>query len=244
SRIIGGQEARAAEFPWQAAVYVDTANGKYFCGGSLISEQWILTAAHCLYNGRLYTIQLGSTTLQMGDPNRVVLASSTAVFYPGFNTTTLENDIGLIKLHMPITFTGISECEFNYIQPIELATVGEIIEGTVATVTGWGQIDDATSGIVNDLYYVSVVVISNEECQITYGNQIKTTMICTLGNYNEGICTGDTGGALIATTGFNKYIQIGVSSFFSQQGCESLHPSGYTRTDLYNEWIKNVTQTV
>ncbi|KAH0820945.1 hypothetical protein GEV33_001846 [Tenebrio molitor] len=190
SRIIGGQVARAAEFPWQVAIYVDTVDGKFFCGGSLLNREWILTAAHCLYNGRLYTIQLGSTTLQSGDANRVVVATSTAVIFPNFDPETLEHDIGLIKLHMEITLT-------DYIQPITLAEVGDTVEGMPAIAVGWGQISDCKftvrltlSGLANDLHYVTMVVISNAECRLTYGDQVKSTMFCTVGNYNEGICTG------------------------------------------------------
>jgi secreted trypsin-like serine protease len=237
SRIIGGEVARAAEFPWQVAIYVDTVDGKFFCGGSLLNREWILTAAHCLYNGRLYTIQLGSTTLQSGDANRVVVATSTAVIFPNFDPETLEHDIGLIKLHMEITLT-------DYIQPITLAEVGDTVEGMPAIAVGWGQISDSLSGLANDLHYVTMVVISNAECRLTYGDQVKSTMFCTVGNYNEGICTGDTGGPLVIAKGINSYVQIGVAGFFSSQGCESMHPSGYIRTDVYNDWIWNTTQSL
>ncbi|KAJ3643195.1 hypothetical protein Zmor_025920 [Zophobas morio] len=235
SRIVGGQLARSGQFPWQVAVYVDTADGKFFCGGSLISDQWILSAAHCLYNARLYTVHLGSTTLQSADSNRVVLATSTHEIFPNFDPMSLEHDIGLIKLHMPISFN-------DYIQPIQLARLGQTTEGALAIASGWGQISDAQTGIVNSLNYVNVAIISNAECQITYGNQIKSTMICTVGNYNEGICLGDTGGPLVITRD-GEYIQVGVSGFYSEQGCEQLHPSGYARIDVYTDWILNITQS-
>ena len=151
------------------------------------------------YNSaRLYTVHLGSTTLQSADSNRVVLATSTHEIFPNFDPMSLEHDIGLIKLHMPISFN-------DYIQPIQLARLGQTTEGALAIASGWGQISDgkwvnyvksviyivyfsAQTGIVNSLNYVNVAIISNAECQITYGNQIKSTMICTVGNYNEGIC--------------------------------------------------------
>ncbi|RZC37898.1 Trypsin domain containing protein, partial [Asbolus verrucosus] len=86
------------------------------------------------------------------------------------------------------------------------------------------------SSLSNQLNYVIVSSLSNDECKITYGNQITNTMVCIEGNYNEGACHGDTGSPLIDS--YSKYaaIHVGVASFVSANGCESTDPSGYTRT--------------
>ncbi|RZC33495.1 brachyurin [Asbolus verrucosus] len=236
-RIIGGKVARAGEFPWQAAIYLDTSIGKFFCGGALISNQWILTAGHCVYGAKQFTIHLGSNTLLSSDENRLILATSTYVVHPDYNQNTLENDVGLIKLHMPITFT-------DYIQTITLANESQIFDGVVATAAGWGQTSDTAVGLNNNLHYVDLSIISNTECQITYGNQIKSGMVCAVGNFNEGICIGDTGSPLVKLGIQGNSIHVGIASFMSQNGCESLDPTGYTRTDIYHPWISNITSTV
>jgi secreted trypsin-like serine protease len=232
SRIIGGSNARAGQFPWQAFIILDNPTGRYFCGGALITNEWVLTAAHCVYGVTLFTIHLGSTTILTGDENRIILSTATYTVHPQYNQNTLENDVGLIKLHMPITFT-------DYIQPIAIASTGQTVEGSVVTAAGWGQTSDSAAGINNNLQYVELSIISNAECQITYGSQIKAGMVCAVGNFNEGICIGDTGSALVLPGG--EPVHVGIASFMSQSGCESTDPTGYTRTDIYHSWISNVT---
>jgi secreted trypsin-like serine protease len=237
SRIIGGKEANAGQFPWQAAIYLETPTGRYFCGGALISNQWILTAAHCVYGAEQFTIQLGSNNLQSSDDNRLIVAATTSVVHPDYNPDTLEHDVGLIKLHMPITFT-------DYIQKIVIANFGQIFDGIVVTATGWGQTSDGTAGLTNELNYVDLSIISNAECQITYGTQIKSEMVCAVGNFNEGICVGDTGGPLVKPGIKGDPLHVGIASFMSQNGCETAEPTGYTRTDIYHKWISNVTSVL
>ncbi|RZC34242.1 Trypsin domain containing protein, partial [Asbolus verrucosus] len=100
-RIIGGKVAHPLQFPYAAAIYVQTADSRYFCGGTLLSNQWILTAGQCVDGATLFQIYLGSISLVGDDPNRLVLATSTHVLHPEYNASTLENDIGLIELRMP-----------------------------------------------------------------------------------------------------------------------------------------------
>ncbi|EFA10762.1 brachyurin [Tribolium castaneum] len=233
-RIIGGSTARAGQFPWQAAIYLDNISGKYFCGGALITNQWILTAAHCVFGGKLFTIHLGSNTLFSQDENRIILSSSKYVVHPEYDQNTLENDVGLIQLHMPVTFT-------EYVQKINIANMGQIHDGVVVTAAGWGQTSDSSSGMSNNLIYAELSIISNTECQITYGSQIKSGMVCAVGNYNEGICIGDTGSPLVKPDVKGSPLHVGIASFMSQNGCESTDPSGFIRTDVYHKWISNVT---
>ncbi|RZC39285.1 Trypsin domain containing protein, partial [Asbolus verrucosus] len=95
-------------------------------------------------------------------------------------------------------------------------------------------------GLIDELNYVPLSIISNYECQSVYGSQFKNSMTCAVGNYNEGICFGDIGGPLVtpALIG-NHSMHIAIASFMSQNGCESLDPSGFTRTDAYYNWINN-----
>ncbi|XP_063907358.1 brachyurin-like isoform X1 [Zophobas morio] len=234
TRIIGGEVARAGQFTWQAAIYVTTADGTYFCGGTIISSQWILTAAQCVYNAIQFTIRLGVFDLTVNDENELLLSTSLYTIHPDYNPLTLEHDVGLIQLHMPITFT-------DYIEKVDLVNVGQTNVGDLVGASGWGQTSDDVAELSDQLNFVTLVIISNTECQTTYGSQIKDGMLCAIGNYNQGICLGDIGGPIVKPDGFGNAIHAGISSFTSLNGCETLEPSGFTRTDVYREWILNVT---
>ncbi|RZC37326.1 Trypsin domain containing protein [Asbolus verrucosus] len=239
-RIIGGTPAYAGQFTFAAAIHVHTADGTFFCGGALISNEWILTAAHSYlkrfvdFSATLFTIQLGSNQLEGEDSNRVTLATSEYVVYPDFNPETLEHDVGLIKLRMPLEFT-------NYIRATQHLALVPIQDDTTVQGLGWGQVDDLTPELSNDLNVVYLKSISNAECRITYGNQITDNMVCVSGNYNEGACLGDTGSALIQVVSRGRQIHVGISSFISGNGCQSTDPSGYTRTFAYIDWIRNTS---
>jgi secreted trypsin-like serine protease len=129
----------------------------------------------------------------------------------------------------------------DYIQPIRLASTN-LPNSAAPTAIGWGQTSDADPELSSGLNYVGLAVLSNAECKITYGNQITDDMVCVEGNYNEGSCIGDSGSPLVVRLIGGQFLQhVGVSTFFSGNGCESTDPSGYTRTYPYVDWIKNVT---
>ncbi|KAJ3656405.1 hypothetical protein Zmor_015485 [Zophobas morio] len=230
-RIVGGQVARGGQFPYAAAVYVSKVGGAYFCGGALINNQWIVTAAQCAEGANTFTIQLGSNLLSGTDANRLTLATATFVLHPEYDPETLHNDVALVKLRLPIAFN-------QYVGAASLPT-SFIPDYTSVTAVGWGQIDDFNTGLSNDLTWVTLITISHDECQLTYGPQITHDMLCVAGNFNEGICNGDMGGPLVQTVS-GSAVLVGIASFRSQSGCETTDPSGYTRIIPYVEWINSV----
>ncbi|KAJ3656420.1 hypothetical protein Zmor_015500 [Zophobas morio] len=232
-RIIGGNESFVGDYPFAAAIYVETEDGKYFCGGSIYNQNWAITSGNCVYKAVLFTIQVGSVHLEGHDPNRQTVATSEYVIHPDFNPDTMENDIGLIRFRMPITYT-------QYVQPVYLP-FRVIGDGESAISIGWGQTSDSDAEFSTTLKYVSVVSLSNQECKITYGNQITDNMICAAGNYNEGTCVGDNGSPLLEFYMYRFHYIVGIASFISGNGCESTDPSGYTRVFPYVDWIRNVT---
>jgi secreted trypsin-like serine protease len=236
ARIIGGHVAYSYQFPFSAAIEVETSNSKHFCGGTLYGNQWIITAGQCVDRAILFTISLGSASLDKEDSSRLTVASSEYVLHPNYNAATLDNDIGLIKLRMKVEFT-------DFIKPITALAMNSLPDYSYLRAIGWGQTSDRDSSLSSELKYVYVTSLSNQECRIVYGNQITDNMVCIEGNYNEGICHGDTGSALVEAYGKYELVHVGVASFVSGNGCESTDPSGFTRTYPYVSWIKNITGT-
>ncbi|RZC38657.1 brachyurin-like, partial [Asbolus verrucosus] len=233
-RIIGGKSAYAGQFPFAAAINVQTANSKFFCGGTLISNRWILTAGQCVDGAVLFTIHLGTNNLVEDDSYRVTVATSEYVINPNYNPLTLENDIGLIELRMPIDFS-------NYLRKIDFLASSNLVESSLLMAIGWGQTSDEIAELSDDLKWVGVSSITNRECQMTYGDQINENTVCIVGNFNEGSCYGDTGSPLLQDIGKGYIMHVGIASFVSGNGCESTDPSGYVRTYPYTQWIRNVT---
>jgi secreted trypsin-like serine protease len=233
-RIIGGNVARAGQFPFIAAIYINTANGNYFCSGALINSEWILTAGQCVDGALLFTIHLGITNLKANDGTGLKLSTDLFYLHPDYNPVTLENDIGLIKLRMSITFT-------TYIKPVDFLPDNDLPAASSVLTLGWGQTSDDVAGLVDDLNYVYVASLSNEECRLAFGSQVTDNVVCVDGNYNEGTCKGDLGSPLIQYGSRSTTYHVGTSSFISSNGCESTDPSGFTRTSVYKGWIRNVT---
>ncbi|KAH0821079.1 hypothetical protein GEV33_001711 [Tenebrio molitor] len=146
----------------------------------------------CNPSATLFTIQIGSITLEDEDPNRVTLTSSEYIIHPDYNPDTLENDLGLIKLNETFAITPTS-------QPIAWLPTTPLDNETIVSVFGWGQTSDDGPLPVNLLHWNTVTALNNEDCRLIYGNQLKDNMVCVAGDYNNKTrtCSGDSGGPLV-----------------------------------------------
>nr|CAD7462023.1 unnamed protein product [Timema tahoe] len=103
SRITNGEQASRGQFPYQAALYLD---GRSFCGGSLISTTWVLTAAHCTLGIDTVTVHLGAQNLNAVEAGKVTVATRNLVSHANYNPSNLNNDISLIRLPSAVTLNG------------------------------------------------------------------------------------------------------------------------------------------
>lgn len=237
-RITGGTEAVPNSLPWQVAIFIDD---KYFCGGSLISADWVLTAAHCADNATFFDLMFGAHNVRLNstdEPTRVEMRSTEYTIHPNWGSVLIRNDVALIKLPQPIAFNDV-------ISPICLAPSTEPSHaGDPLHVSGWGKPSDAATGISPVLREVGVTGITNAECQAAYSAlTVTASNICVSTVGGKSSCNGDSGGPLSFVNN-GVYNQVGIVSFGSKNGCEIEVPAAFARVSSFISWISGVTGIV
>merc|ERR1711982_228981 len=237
-KIVGGEEAAENQWPWIVALFIDDA---WFCGGALISEKWVMTAAHCVEDALYFDVMAGAHNVRASsEPHRVEITSFNGFTHEDWDHSTLYADIALVHLPEKIAFS-------EYIRPSCLPPASDANEeyvGQLTTPVGWGKNADNAGGITPDLNMVEdLPVITPAACADYYGGIIYSGIMCIDAAGGKGVCNGDSGGTLNIrqTEGGNKWTQIGVTSFVSSAGCESGNPHGFSRVAEHLQWIETVT---
>merc|ERR1712058_160193 len=238
-RIVGGHEAEEHQWPWQVALFIDDA---WFCGGALISENYVLTAAHCAEGASYFDIMAGAHNVRASsEPHRVEITSYNGWTHPQWDHNTLSNDVALIELPSPIDFN-------DYIAPSCMPSAGDTADvGELVTCTGWGKPSDSAGGISPVLRMVEDrPIISNSDCNAIYGI-VGSGVVCIDTTGGKGTCNGDSGDPLNMKydvkdgAAGQKWKQIGVVSFGASAGCEVGYPAGFSRTEYYRDWLCSET---
>ena len=245
TRIVGGEQSTAVQ--WPSIVSIKSASSaSHFCGASLIAPQWVLTAAHCLFESNGEETLASDIIVTVGEYD---LTSSPAtpstnveqIFtHSEYNAVNSVNDIALIKLTEAVNTPTIS--------PVDISdTTYFVDQGEEVTVMGWGStvayapdqtIDPSYPGILRQ---VTLPLNTDQQCSSSLGSNYTSEMICA--GFPQGgadSCQGDSGGPLVIKTSAG-WQQIGVVSWGF--GCASAgNPGVYTRLALYADWIDNITQ--
>ncbi|XP_037809801.1 collagenase-like [Lucilia sericata] len=228
--IISGSVAALGQFPWHV-ILRRNENDALLCGGSIISNNWVLTAGHCLYNISSVFLMFGTIDLFKYD---IKMTSSKFYTYPDFDVKNFIHDISLIELPTPLNFT-------KNIQPIKLVSSAEASNkfvGVECIIMGFGKTDDAANDTAKVLQWGTVEIIDNTICAKAYGDErMEDTIMCGVGYNNSKMttCDGDSGGSLV----WNN-IQIDITSFTVKNMC-SKYPPGFTRVTSYLNYIQNIT---
>ncbi|KAH8313034.1 hypothetical protein KR067_010506, partial [Drosophila pandora] len=228
TRIAGGNLAARGMFPHQVGLLIQLgAGGLIKCGGSLITSQFIATAAHCLIDGIGAKIYLGAT--RFADPEdaaeELVVTHRDFIIHPDYLGFGGYNDLALIRLPKRATLS-------ERVKTIEMAgdfMHQSFLEGKLVTLSGWGTLGDMEEKNNRDLYYLDVEVIDQELCMCYFlpGLVSQRRHLCTDGSRGRGACNGDSGGPLVLLFQNTSYL-IGVTSFGSAGGCELGAPTSVT----------------
>ncbi|XP_073512101.1 trypsin-3-like [Phyllobates terribilis] len=223
-KIINGYECPRHSQPWQ--VYF-TYSGKRWCGGSLITARWIISAAHCYKQPKTLVAHLGEhdTTKEEGSEQHIQVEKAYQYFH--YNEYYTDHDFMMVKLAEPAQFN-------QYVQPIPIASSCPT-EGSWCLVSGWGNLKTSGVQYPDNLQCLDVPVLSTSNCKSSYPNKITNNMFCA--GYLEGgkdSCQGDSGGPLICNGELYGVVSWG-------QGCALTgYPGVYTKVCIYFDWIKNV----
>jgi len=147
-RIVGGEPADEGQYPFM----VDVRRGGHYCGGAIIDEWWVLTAAHCAGGGPgAYTLVAGDHNIQDSDGNEQSRTVQTVILHPQYDDNTIDNDAAMMKVSTPFEFN-------DRVQPVTRAFFGEEFEGESVAI-GWGATSEG-GGSPAVLHHVTVPLVS------------------------------------------------------------------------------------
>ncbi|XP_059620343.1 brachyurin-like [Phlebotomus argentipes] len=235
-RIVGGTYAQRHQFPYQAGMFLHLAGGTGFCGGSLLSRNYVLTAAHCLDGVNSAVVVLGGHHIHdNNEPGRQEIFSEGHTFrlYPGWDAAVVRNDLGTLRLeHSAEYVPGV----VNSVRLPNFRQVDNTFAGQMSSISGWGRFNDSSNDISPTLRYVRLPIITNLACTIRWPGIIQPSNICADGA-NGGPCNGDSGGPVSVIEADGVTTQVGIVSFGLALGCELNWPSAHARVTSFLDWI-------
>ncbi|XP_046754126.1 serine protease filzig [Diprion similis] len=243
-RIVGGKAAKFGEWPWQVLVREATWLGlftKNKCGGVLITNKYVTTAAHCQpgFLASLVAV-LGEfdITGEHETKHSVSRNVKRVIVHRNYDPATFENDLAILEMETPVVFD-------THIVPICMPDDGADFTGRMATVTGWGRLK-YNGGVPSVLQEVEVPIMENAVCQEMFQTTghpklIRESFLCAgYANGQKDSCEGDSGGPLMLQRSDGRWELAGTVSHGIKCAAPYL-PGVYMRTTFFKPWLHSIT---
>ena len=236
--IVGGEPTIDGEWPYMVALIRTghlPSTGQ-FCGGSLIAENIVLTAAHCVYGERIndFSVYVGSQSLSDPGSSGELIPVDNIVIHENYNPATLTDDIALVFLSQPSSLAVTP-----LLSPEQMAGLAL---GDTLTVAGWGNMEPFGWSTPDQLQQVDVNYISNETCQEAYTdlygpNTVTETMMCAgMPEGGKDSCHGDSGGPLVVNIDGQNY-QAGIVSWGNSTCAQTGYYGVYSKVAHFDNWL-------
>ncbi|XP_050426858.1 serine protease filzig-like [Adelges cooleyi] len=243
-RIVGGTGSTFGEWPWQVLVKEATWLGlftKNKCGGVLITQKHVITAAHCQpgFLANLVAV-FGEYDISGEVESKRSISKNVkrVIVHRQYDAATFENDIALLELESPVSYD-------QHIVPICMPDDEDDFTGRMAVVTGWGRLKYG-GGVPSVLQEVQVPIIENQVCQDMFetaghSKSILSSFLCAgYANGQRDSCEGDSGGPLMIEKDNGRWTLIGTVSHGIKCAAPYL-PGVYMRTTYYKPWLQTIT---
>uniref|UniRef100_A0A8C5QYB9 Neurotrypsin n=1 Tax=Leptobrachium leishanense TaxID=445787 RepID=A0A8C5QYB9_9ANUR len=243
-RIVGGSKSIRGSWPWQASLRLKgfPKESRLLCGATLISNCWVVTAAHCFKRFGMhvhrYSVRVGDYHTGVEDEYERELPVQKIVIHKNYHPGSIDNDIAVVRVR------GKDEhcLAFNYhVLPICLPGKKEKSGQKTCIITGWG---DTGTSYSKTLLQGKVSLLPRESCNMQYKGKFTNRMICA-GNLSEDnrvdSCQGDSGGPLMCQRSNGQWVIVGITSW--GYGCgRKGYPGVYTKVSKYSPWIQKVAR--
>ncbi|KAJ8005317.1 hypothetical protein DPEC_G00145370 [Dallia pectoralis] len=238
NRIVGGENAQVGEWPWQVSLHFMSSG--HACGASIISNKWLLSAAHCFSTTSPENHIPSNWLTYSGLQDQYKFDSAqkrtlkTIITHEDYSHMTYDYDVALLELSQPLDFT-------NTIQPICLPASSHLFPaGIPCWVTGWGTLREGGAS-ARLLQKAEVKIINDTVCNVVTEGQVTSRMLCS-GFLAGGVdaCQGDSGGPLVCFEEGGKWFQAGIVSW--GEGCARRNKPGvYSRVTKLRDWIRKTS---
>ncbi|KAM4836881.1 serine protease-like protein 51 [Thomomys bottae] len=230
--IVGGKPVNIAEFPWQVGIF---HKGKHLCGGAILNEWWVLSAAHCFRRVNTSNLEVIHGIDNLNTKNLKKEKVHKLILHPFYDAWLLDNDIALLLLTSPL-YLGITRI------PICLTEVTDMKKWSSCWVAGWG-VTNSVKPTSPKLQKVNLQLVEWEECYHILPLVTRNMLCAGSPEVGKDSCQGDSGGPLVCHKKKNRarWYQIGIVSWGLLDCGRKNIPGVYTKVSNYLLWINQVT---